>query len=287
MTYYGGKATIRKWVISKMPAHTCYVEPFAGGLGVIWGKPRAPIEVINDKDERLVNIYRVVQDDEKNRELLSRMVLTLYSRGEYRRAGSTMEADLVDDVEKAWASLVLIAQSINCRFGSGWRTSGPEGGTIQPLSWAAQTEKIAQGMARLRLVEIECRDALEVIAQRDSASTLFYCDPPYPGTNQGHYSGYTLEDFEKLFDLCSTIEGSAMISCYSGTVDEERARARGWSVERQSRYSCANTFSEAAGADTSSRYRVEELWIRSKAPVQAGLFSGFHQGGEAVPLVTP
>jgi len=46
---------------------------------------------------------------------------------------------------------------------------------------------------RMRYTQIECNDAHKVIESRDTESTLFYVDPPYIDSNQGHYGGYTHE----------------------------------------------------------------------------------------------
>ena len=39
--YLGGKNRLAKTVISKLPAHTCYCEVFAGGAGVFFAKEPA------------------------------------------------------------------------------------------------------------------------------------------------------------------------------------------------------------------------------------------------------
>lgn len=42
--------------------HTCYVEPFAGGAALFFLKPPSDVEVINDINGELINLYRVVQN---------------------------------------------------------------------------------------------------------------------------------------------------------------------------------------------------------------------------------
>ncbi|NGY69510.1 DNA adenine methylase, partial [Clostridium perfringens] len=48
ITRLGGKSKLRKEIISMMPAHVCYVEPFFGAGWVYFGKSKSKIEVIND-----------------------------------------------------------------------------------------------------------------------------------------------------------------------------------------------------------------------------------------------
>ena len=67
---------------------------------------------------------------------------------------------------------------------------------------------------RLEDVQISCRDALNVISERDSEKTFFYLDPPYPGCVQQHYSGYTHKDLYSLLQLLSTIKGKFIFSNY-------------------------------------------------------------------------
>ena len=66
--------------------------------------------------------------------------------------------------------------------------------------------------ARLQNTQIECCDALRIIGSRDAPETFFYCDPPYVGTDQRHYDGYSQEDFERLLDALSKIQGKFLLS---------------------------------------------------------------------------
>ena len=56
------------------------------------------------------------------------------------------------------------------------------------------TEELAQ---RIQDVQLECCDALKLIRSRDDKNTLFYIDPPYVGSDQGHYDGYSSRIMEK------------------------------------------------------------------------------------------
>jgi len=53
ISYIGGKNRLAKLIIAKLPEHTTYVEPFAGGAQVFFHKPRSKIEVLNDLDGSL------------------------------------------------------------------------------------------------------------------------------------------------------------------------------------------------------------------------------------------
>jgi DNA adenine methylase len=75
---------------------------------------------------------------------------------------------------------------------------------------------------------IDHKDALDLIKPWDTEKTFFYFDPPYPRADQGHYAGYTMEDFLVLVDKCSEIQGKFMISSYPYPELTEIVEKEGW-----------------------------------------------------------
>ena len=59
--WIGGKRRLAKHILPLFPEHTCYVEPFCGAAALYFMKEPAKVEVINDINGELVNLYRVVQ----------------------------------------------------------------------------------------------------------------------------------------------------------------------------------------------------------------------------------
>lgn len=60
--WMGGKRRLVSQLTQKMPEHECYVELFAGGAALFFMREQASkVEVINDLNGELVNLYRVVQ----------------------------------------------------------------------------------------------------------------------------------------------------------------------------------------------------------------------------------
>ena len=48
-------------ILPLFPDHGCYVEPFCGAAALYFLKVPAKVEVLNDVNGELVNLYRVVQ----------------------------------------------------------------------------------------------------------------------------------------------------------------------------------------------------------------------------------
>jgi DNA adenine methylase len=48
LRWQGSKSRMLKHILPLIPPHVCYCEPFFGGGAVLFAKPRASTEVIND-----------------------------------------------------------------------------------------------------------------------------------------------------------------------------------------------------------------------------------------------
>jgi DNA adenine methylase len=81
---------------------------------------------------------------------------------------------------------------------------------------------------RLQQVQIECCDALRIIKSRDTADTFFYLDPPYVGSDQGHYDGYTQEDFNTLLETLANIKGKFLLSSFRNKRLTDFTGRNGW-----------------------------------------------------------
>lgn len=57
----GGKSKLRKDIIDLIPEHTCYIELFFGAGWVYFGKEPSKVEVINDIDKELINLFKTIK----------------------------------------------------------------------------------------------------------------------------------------------------------------------------------------------------------------------------------
>ncbi len=79
----GSKWSMADWIISHMPDHTTYLEPFFGSGAVLFNKERSILETVNDLDGEVSNLFSVIRD---NPEALARAISwTPYARAEYYR----------------------------------------------------------------------------------------------------------------------------------------------------------------------------------------------------------
>ena len=57
LTYYGGKQQLASKIVSLIPEHRIYCEPFIGGAAVFFAKQKSQSEIINDINSEIVNFY--------------------------------------------------------------------------------------------------------------------------------------------------------------------------------------------------------------------------------------
>lgn len=228
ISYYGGKQSMLKEILPRIPGHIIYVEPFFGGGAVFFSKPQSPVEVINDLNSEVSNFYMQLQS---NPEALAWMIETTpHSRLAHAKAALIYNnPEFFTDTERAWAFWVQTNMSFGSKIGGGFGY-----GLDNSVSLKLKNKKLLMGAPlreRMSLVCIENNNALKVIRSRDSENTFFYCDPPYPNTDLGHYKGYTMEDFIALLELLSGIKGKFLLSSYPYPELEDFRAKMGWKSE--------------------------------------------------------
>ena len=216
VSYYGGKQNLAKRIISLIPDHNLYCEPFIGGGAVFFAKEPSPAEVINDLNGNVVNFYQVCKLQFTKLQKLIQS--TPHSRKLHTEAAEILKDEkLKDPVKKAWAFWVQTNMSFSSRIYGGYAYERKSNGVTRTIlnKKNAFTKEIAE---RLDLVDIECNDALTIIERRDTEDTFFYIDPPYFNSDMGHYRGYSEEDFTNLLQLLSGIKGKFLLSSYPSEV---------------------------------------------------------------------
>jgi DNA adenine methylase len=225
ISYYGGKQSLAAIILGLIPEHRIYCEPFLGGAAVFFTKPPSKVEVVNDTNSELINFYEVVKQDFISLE--KEIAISLHSRNKHRQAEVIYaNPDMFDRVKRAWAVWMLANSSYGCALNGGFGYDRT-GTTSKKLK--NKREAFTEAYAiRLQQTQIECCDALRVIRGRDVSDAFFYIDPPYVGADQGHYDGYSQEDFDNLLKLLETIQGKFLLSSFKNTSLNEFIKRNGW-----------------------------------------------------------
>ncbi|MEW7281327.1 DNA adenine methylase [Aquimarina sp. 2201CG1-2-11] len=226
ISYYGGKQNLTKLILSLLPKHKLYCEPFVGGAAIFFAKEPSAVEVINDLNGDVVNFYRVCKL--QFHKLQKLVQATPHSRKLHVEAAEILKSNTQKDaVKRAWAFWVQTNMSFSSRVFGGYAYERQSNGVSKTIL-NKKNRFITEICERLDLVDIECNDALKVIESRDTKDTFFYIDPPYFNSDMGHYKGYTLQDFEKLLQLLSTIKGKFLLSSYPSDILEKYTKKNKW-----------------------------------------------------------
>lgn len=226
ISYYGGKQQMLRHILPVIPEHHLYVEAFCGGAAVYFAKEPAKVEVINDLNEELINFYFVVKNKFKALQILVKS--TLHSRALHAQAWEVYcnPADH-DRVKRAWAVWVLTTQGFSSQIGKSWGYDRKKGSmAIKVRNCKIRfTDELCE---RLEGTQVECKDAILVVKTYDTPETFHYLDPPYPNTDQAHYSGYTTADLERLLETLTKIKGKFLLSNYPQPIIDKFVKEHGW-----------------------------------------------------------
>lgn len=225
ITYWGGKQQLTNRILSLIPAHKQYNEPFFGGGAIFFAKQPAEIEFINDINGEMVNFYRTLK--RRFDELKDEVDCTLHSEFQHKQAKNIYADPLShDDVLRAWAVWMLSKQSIYSILTNSWAVS-IDSNKAKTVQWSKESFTVLYAR-RLERTSIFCRDALNVIASTDTPTTFHYVDPPYYNSDMGHYGGYSLEDFTQLLELLAECKGKFLLSSYPSDILAEYTQQHNW-----------------------------------------------------------
>jgi DNA adenine methylase len=206
----GGKSKMRKVIIDLLPADAeCFVEVFAGAAWVLFGKESHAVEVLNDADGHLVNLWRVMKW--RKAELLEGVHQYLYSREMFMELRQ-WEPEGKCEMERAVWYYLLIQMAFGADLsdtqkpGFGFRNKSR--GDLFLIKSLYQFDEASK---RLRGVFIENSDFSKVIKRYDQPRTIFFCDPPYLGTC-GYAEAFGMEQHIALRDKLKAIEGRFLLT---------------------------------------------------------------------------
>jgi DNA adenine methylase len=268
--YFGSKQRIAPWIVSLLPDHDHYVEPFAGGLSVLLAKRQSPMETVNDLDGELMTFWRVLRDQPT--ELIRACALTPHSRAELAATWEPTDDDL-ELARRIWCRLAQ-GRSGTLR-NTGWRHYiDPAGSaTSMPGYLEAYVDRLAAAAERLHRVSLESLPALDLITKYGKQPrVLLYVDPPYLGTTRGWGNNYRCEmktelEHRELAAALADCKAAVVLSGYDSPLYLELYD--GWHRHEQP---------TMTGNATTDKGRTEVLWSNVRLGDQLDLFA---DGGAA------
>ena len=260
--YYGAKQRLASQIVASLPPHNAWVEAFCGSAALTLAKSAAPIEVINDLNGHIVNLFRQLRSHSEA--LCKAVALTPYAAQEFEESHNTNGK--MPPLEKARRFLIRTMMTVNgtvdgTRSGFSFSQSySREEREARVNRWYNLPERIDSIVGRLRNVRIEQRDARELLRMfSDRPATLVYLDPPY-FTKREH--GYVIDandrDFHtELLEICLEAKCMILLSGYDNKLYQEMlVRNGGWSKKTIKTHTRDTTGKDYA--------RTEVLWMNER-----------------------
>ena len=263
LNYPGAKWGMAEQIISLMPKHRSYLEPFFGSGAVLFNKPPSAIETVNDIDGDVVNFFKVLR--EQPAELAEAITLTPYARDVFDDAHENRGTDAFDRAYRF---------AIRAKMAHGFKTYQKTGFKVEVFArersycvggWNRLPGDLMEAAARLKKVQIENRPALDLIRRFNNDNVLIYADPPYLLETRGgkqYRHEMTEQDHLDLLEVLKQHRGYVILSGYPSEMYDRELQ--GWSVIHRKSY------------NQNSDQRTEVLWCNFEIP---GMF--YEHGGKS------
>jgi len=258
--YFGSKNKIALKLCHNLPPHNCWVEAFCGSAALTLAKPAAQIEVINDIDNEIVNLFEQLRNN--SIELKRAIELTPYAEQELILARSNIDK-VESKLEKARRFLIQSMMAINGAFGNerggfSYSDSYSRGGKEARVNrWNNLPARLESVVKRLKNVRIENKDGRKLFKRYlNRPATLVYLDPPYLGDRSNSYNiDANDENFHiELLEMANRANCMVFISGYEKDIyNSILSEDKGWTKR---------TFDTSTkGSTGTSHQRTEVLWM--------------------------
>lgn len=207
----GGKKNIAKKLVSMIPQHSVYVEPFAGGAAVFYTKSKqsSQKEILSDLDPDVAFAFKFVRDcTDSDIEKLKKLNWQCSKDNVANVCKLQPKNDLQRFFKFAFLRWAGYFGDSRVDDNKGLRRG------INPLR-VGQTCKYPFKMLtvreRLKGVVVHHASYDAVIRKYDSNNTFFFFDPPFPELRQGVFEERNF-DTKKFVDTLKTIKGSFLVT---------------------------------------------------------------------------
>ena len=225
ISYYGSKFKILDEIldiIKQAGKHIVFCDVFGGSGIVILNKPTTHVNVYNDIDSSLYNLFKVFMDDQKRRALIALLEITPHSREQFLECKNIIDnkSDQVNDVELARCVIVCQQQS----FAKKGDTFGINRGPYNlPQQFANHIENVVKNiLLEYRKFTIENLDYKDIFKKYDAETSLLYCDSPYYGVNKSYKHEFTKADHIEYLNLLRVLKSKVIVSGYHSDLYDDK-----------------------------------------------------------------
>ncbi len=204
ISWIGGKKLLRKKILEQFPdpdSFKRYIEVFGGAGWVLFASDKhAAMEVFNDANGELINLYRIVKHHPEA--LQKELEWLLMSREQFFDELNRNDRGMTD-IQRAARFFCLIKES----FGADCKSFG-----VRTRDMQKAVDYLKDVSDRLNRVVIENQDFEQLIKTYDRPEALFYLDPPYYEAEKYYPDRFNPEDHKRLRECLGGIKGKFVLS---------------------------------------------------------------------------
>ncbi len=224
--YVGGKFFMVDVILKLIPKHEVYVEVFGGSAKVLLNKPLSSIEIYNDYDKRIANLFYVVAF--KFEEFYDKINKLIYSRAlekqffeDFRNA----KLNELGDVDMAIKTYYLLRVNFSAKINSSsFRVSYKHRKNEAKIFFNGLSE-LELIHKRLKNVIIECLDFRQLLNKVVHRENIFiYLDPPYYGVEHYYNQDFSEQDHRDLLAILKQAKAKWLLSGYANPLYNEELK---------------------------------------------------------------
>ena len=182
--WYGGKVRMLNELVSIIPEHKVYAEPFMGSASLLLNHARSEVEIINDKDSELVHFMRMLADTTQTKSLFFRLNNLKFGKEVFEKALQHHKNGCLGlkATERAVNFYTLVTQSFHC---------GRKSFSVKAYKDTRAYQEdinfyLPKVQKRLQGVTIKNMDGIELLKELVENENVFaFVDPPYRPSLRG------------------------------------------------------------------------------------------------------
>lgn len=205
ISWIGGKRLLRNKILEQFPGaeeYNRYIEVFGGAGWILFAKEKhAELEVFNDANGELINLYRCVKYHSEA--LQKELEWNLVSREQFFDYKDQVQMRGLTDIQKAARYFILIKNS----YGTDLKSFG-----VKSKNLNNAIDYLSVVKDRLKSTVIENKDFEGLIKTYDREKALFYLDPPYYAAEKYYDICFGENDHIRLKETLDKLKGKFILS---------------------------------------------------------------------------
>lgn len=219
--YFGGKNGFANRILEYFPQDyekMSYIEPFCGSAAMLFHKKRSQVEIINDIDNNIYSLFKVLIDKDLFKQFKDMCDLTPYSEKLLKEFSQELKND-IGILERAYKFFYCNRVSYNGIGGFSSSDVVRRNMSKSVSDYLSAIDGLYEIHNRISGVIVHNTDGIKLIEKWDKENTFMYLDPPYAleTRSSGRYKhDMTNEDQDRLLKtLLSINNAKVLVSGYN------------------------------------------------------------------------